>query len=42
MATISLKPIARAKMTFGIRGTAPLIMHQWSEKAKAMMRDKQQ
>ena len=42
MATISLKPIARAKMTFGIRGTSPIIMHQWSEKAKAMMRDKQQ
>jgi hypothetical protein len=42
MATISLKPIARAKMTFGIRGTSPVIMHQWSEKAKSMMRDKQQ
>jgi len=42
MAAISLKPIARAKMTFGIRGTSPIIMHQWSEKAKAMMRDKQQ
>lgn len=42
MATISLKPIARAKMTFGIRGTSPLVMHQWSEKAKRMMRDKQQ
>lgn len=25
-----------------IEGTAPLIMHAWSEKAKAMMRDKQQ
>ena len=42
MAAISLKPIARAKMTFGIRSTSPLIMHQWSEKAKSMMRDKQQ
>jgi hypothetical protein len=42
MAAISLKPIARAKMTFGIRGTSPIIMHQWSEKAKSMMRDKQQ
>jgi hypothetical protein len=29
-------------MSFGIRGTSPIIMHQWSEKAKAMMRDKQQ
>jgi hypothetical protein len=42
MATIKLKPIARATMTFGIRGTSPIIMHQWSEKAKSMMRDKQQ
>ena len=42
MGTISLKPIARRRMTFGIRGTSPLIMHQWSEKAKREMRDKQQ
>lgn len=42
MAAISLKPIARAKMTFGIRGTSPVIMHQWTEKAKREMRDKQQ
>lgn len=42
MATINLKPIARRRMTFGIRGTSPLIMHQWSEKAKREMRDKQQ
>lgn len=42
MAAITLKPIARRKMTFGIRGTSPLIMHQWSEKAKREMRDKQQ
>lgn len=42
MGLISLKPIARRKMTFGIRGTSPLIMHQWSEKAKREMRDKQQ
>jgi hypothetical protein len=42
MATISLKPISKRRMTFGIRGTSPLIMHQWSEKAKREMRDKQQ
>jgi hypothetical protein len=42
MAAITLKPIARRRMTFGIRGTSPLIMHQWSEKAKREMRDKQQ
>lgn len=42
MATITLKPISKRKMTFGIRGTSPLIMHQWSEKAKGLMRDKQQ
>lgn len=42
MAVVSLKPIARARMTFGIRSTSPLLMHQWSEKAKQMMRDKQQ
>ena len=42
MAGINLKPIARRKMTFAIRGTSPLIMHQWSEKAKREMREKQQ
>ena len=42
MAAITLKPIARRKMTFGIKGTSPLIMHQWSEKAKREMREKQQ
>ncbi len=42
MATIKLKPISKRRMTFGIRGTSPLIMHQWSEKAKREMRDKQQ
>lgn len=42
MATITLKPIAKKHMTFGIRGTSPLIMHQWSEKAMREMREKQQ
>lgn len=35
-----LKPIARATMRFSIKGTSPLITHQWSEKAKDMMREK--
>lgn len=42
MATVTLKPIKRATMKFRIKGTSPLIMHQWSEKAKIQMRDKQQ
>ena len=41
MTQITLKPIAKKQMTFGIRGTSPLIMHKWSEKALTMMRDKQ-
>lgn len=40
MAKVELKPISRKKMTFGVKGTSPLIMHAWSEKAKQMMRDK--
>ena len=39
---ISLKPIQRARMRFGIVGTTPLIQHKWAEKAKQEMRDKQQ
>jgi hypothetical protein len=39
-ASIELKPISKKSMRFGIRGTSPLIMHQWSEKAKQMMREK--
>ena len=42
MAAITLKPIARKRMTFAIKGTSPLIMHQWSEKAMRQMREKQQ
>lgn len=42
MAVVTLKPIKRATMKFRIKGTSPLIMHQWSEKAKIQMRDKQQ
>lgn len=38
----TLKPINRQLITVRIVGTSPLITHKWSEKAKAMMRDKQQ
>jgi len=39
---INLSPIKRSTITFTIKSTSSLIMHKWSEKAKAMMRDKQQ
>lgn len=42
MATVEIKQIQKRTLTFGIKGTSPLIMHQWSEKAKLMMRSKQQ
>lgn len=42
MAKVELAPIKRIHATVHIRSTTPLIMHKWSEKAKAMMRDKQQ
>lgn len=42
MATVTLKPIKRATIKFRIKGTSPLIMHKWSEKAKIQMREKQQ
>lgn len=38
----TLKPINRQLVTVRIVGISPLITHKWSEKAKAMMRDKQQ
>lgn len=40
MAQITLEPIKKRLMTFGIKGVSPLIMHKWSEKALAMMRGK--
>lgn len=40
--TISLKRIRREVAEIEIRGTAPLIVHRWSEKAKRMMLDAQQ
>ena len=36
---IKMKPIERKIMSFGIRGTSPLIMHAWDQKAKELMRD---
>jgi hypothetical protein len=37
---VNLKPISRSLMRFSIKGTSPLITHQWSEKAKREMREK--
>ena len=39
---VSVNPIKRLRCVVPIKSTTPLIMHKWSEKAKAMMRDKQQ
>lgn len=38
--TVTLKPINRKTLTITIEGTAILVQHQWSEKARQMMRDK--
>ena len=38
MSTIKLTPPNVRLITFGIVGTSPLIMHKWSEKAKALIR----
>lgn len=39
---VHLKPINVQKLRVTIEGTSPLIQHQWSEKAKTMMREKGQ
>lgn len=39
---IEILPIRTDTMRVQIRGTAPLVMHAWSEKAKNMMQDKQE
>lgn len=41
MATVTLKPIAVKQLQLRIKGISPLVTHQWSEKAKEMMREKQ-
>lgn len=41
-ATVSLKRIKRETAIVEIKGTAPLIVHRWSEKARQMMLDSQQ
>jgi len=38
---IEIKPVEIKTIKVRIRGTAPLIMHKWSEKAKRMILDKQ-
>ena len=42
MAKVVLSNIKRVKAVVPIRSTSPMIQHKWSEKAKQMMRDKQQ
>ncbi len=42
MAEISLKRVERATVEVEIKGTAPLIVHAWSQKAKQMMLAAQQ
>ena len=42
MADLQLQRLQDAELSIPIIGITPLIMHKWSEKAKAMMRDKQQ
>lgn len=39
---VRLKPINVRRLQVRIVGTTPLIHHQWSEKAKSMIREKQQ
>ena len=39
---VSLSPIKRLRVVVPVKSTSSLIMHKWSEKAKQMMRDKQQ
>lgn len=38
---INIKPIQQKRMTVRIVGTSPMQQHQWDEKAKRMMREKQ-
>lgn len=40
--TVALKRIERQVAEIEIKGTAPLIVHRWSEKARQMMLDSQQ
>lgn len=42
MTAINIKPINRQQLSIRIVGTSPMIQHQWSEKAKTMMREKHQ
>lgn len=42
MADIELKPIKHELLVVTVAGTAPLIVHAWSQKAKQMMLAKQQ
>ena len=37
-AEVKIKPIKKRKFQITIKGESPLVMHAWSEKAKAMVR----
>ncbi len=39
---VNVPPIEIKELSFTVVGDSPLIMHAWDEKAKAMIRDKQQ
>ena len=41
-AMINLKPLQKKHVTITLKGTRTLVQHAWDEKAKQMMRDKQQ
>lgn len=40
MAKVEIASMHKSRITFGIQGLSPLIMHKWSEKALKMLRDK--
>lgn len=38
---IEIKPISYQKLSFGIAGISSLVMHQWDDKAKRVLRERQ-
>ena len=41
MDVVKVRPIRKIRVRLQIKGTSPLIQHQWSQKAKEMIRSKQ-
>ena len=37
---VEIKPISYQKLSFGIAGVSPLVMHQWADKARRALREK--